>query len=465
MVPIEEPPGPRTRSRSASRRSAEAAGRQPLPDARTRRDVDADAERGPVDPRYEDCGSRRTIRSSSRISRRSTWTSTTRGVAPAPPQRRLGESASWTSKSASKEIEARYEQVQAEMSTLEAATDPDRLRTLGQQFAELEQIVRPVPRVPGGVRRGRRGAWSSPTPRPTTRWRAFLRGGGRRPRAGGAAPGPARAAARPEGPQRGQGRDPRDPRRRRRPGGGAVGRRPVRDVPAPRRAAPLEDRGARVLAGDLGGFKEVVAGDPRARRVRPAEARGGRPSGPARAGDRVAGPDPHVHRDRRRDARGRGGRGRDPARGPRDRRLPLERPRRAVGEHDRLGGADHAQAHRDQGRGAGGAIAAAEPREGDALPARAPVPEALDEAQAKEAAARRAQVGTGERSEKIRTYNFPEGRVTDHRIKHTSHQLQDVLAGGDELDGFTERCSPPSGRRSSPSGRRVDPPCRGVASD
>jgi peptide chain release factor 1 len=64
---------------------------------------------------------------------------------------------------------------------------------------------------------------------------------------------------------------------------------------------------------------------------------------------------------------------------------------------------------------------------------------ALDEQQAKEAAARRSMVGTGERSEKIRTYNFPEGRVTDHRIKHTSHQLGNVLAGGAELDGFTDR--------------------------
>jgi peptide chain release factor 1 len=64
---------------------------------------------------------------------------------------------------------------------------------------------------------------------------------------------------------------------------------------------------------------------------------------------------------------------------------------------------------------------------------------ALQEAQAEEAATRRSQVGTGERSEKIRTYNFPEGRVTDHRIKHTSHQLQDVLAGGEELDGFVDR--------------------------
>jgi peptide chain release factor 1 len=64
---------------------------------------------------------------------------------------------------------------------------------------------------------------------------------------------------------------------------------------------------------------------------------------------------------------------------------------------------------------------------------------ALDEAHAKEAAVRRAQLGTGERSEKIRTYNYAEGRVTDHRIKHTSHQLQDVLAGGEELDGFADR--------------------------
>jgi peptide chain release factor 1 len=63
---------------------------------------------------------------------------------------------------------------------------------------------------------------------------------------------------------------------------------------------------------------------------------------------------------------------------------------------------------------------------------------ALDEANAKEAAARRAQLGTGERSEKIRTYNFPEGRVTDHRIKHTSHKLDDVLGGGESLDGFID---------------------------
>jgi peptide chain release factor 1 len=64
---------------------------------------------------------------------------------------------------------------------------------------------------------------------------------------------------------------------------------------------------------------------------------------------------------------------------------------------------------------------------------------AQDEAAAKEAAARRSQLGSGDRSEKIRTYNFPDGRVTDHRIKHTSHQLTDVLCGGEELDGFIDR--------------------------
>jgi peptide chain release factor 1 len=50
--------------------------------------------------------------------------------------------------------------------------------------------------------------------------------------------------------------------------------------------------------------------------------------------------------------------------------------------------------------------------------------------------ARRSQVGTGERSEKIRTYNFPQNRVTDHRIGLTTHQLSSVLDG--DLDEFIE---------------------------
>ena len=55
--------------------------------------------------------------------------------------------------------------------------------------------------------------------------------------------------------------------------------------------------------------------------------------------------------------------------------------------------------------------------------------------QAELAESRRSQVGTGERSEKIRTYNFPQDRVTDHRVKLTKGEVQRVLAG--ELDDFT----------------------------
>ena len=52
-----------------------------------------------------------------------------------------------------------------------------------------------------------------------------------------------------------------------------------------------------------------------------------------------------------------------------------------------------------------------------------------DEAQGEEAAARKAMVGSGDRSERIRTYNFPQGRVTDHRINLTLHRLPEILEG------------------------------------
>jgi len=61
-------------------------------------------------------------------------------------------------------------------------------------------------------------------------------------------------------------------------------------------------------------------------------------------------------------------------------------------------------------------------------------------------AQRRSQIGGGERSEKIRTYNFPESRVTDHRVKVTVHQLDRVLDG--ELAEFTEALSDEERRRA-----------------
>jgi peptide chain release factor 1 len=70
---------------------------------------------------------------------------------------------------------------------------------------------------------------------------------------------------------------------------------------------------------------------------------------------------------------------------------------------------------------------------------------ALAEQQAELAADRRAQVGTGDRAEKIRTYNYGERRVTDHRIKLTTHNLDQILEG--ELDEFTEALQSDEKRR------------------
>jgi peptide chain release factor 1 len=66
--------------------------------------------------------------------------------------------------------------------------------------------------------------------------------------------------------------------------------------------------------------------------------------------------------------------------------------------------------------------------------------------QAEEAAARRSQIGSGRRAEKIRTYNFPENRVTDHRVHLTVHRLDKILEG--ELDEFTEALAAEDRRRA-----------------
>jgi peptide chain release factor 1 len=70
---------------------------------------------------------------------------------------------------------------------------------------------------------------------------------------------------------------------------------------------------------------------------------------------------------------------------------------------------------------------------------------ALEEQQAELAADRRAQVGTGDRAEKIRTYNYGERRVTDHRIKLTEHNLEQVLEGA--LEPFTSALTDDERRR------------------
>ncbi len=66
--------------------------------------------------------------------------------------------------------------------------------------------------------------------------------------------------------------------------------------------------------------------------------------------------------------------------------------------------------------------------------------------QAALSAQRRSQIGSGQRAEKIRTYNFPESRVTDHRIKLTEHRLDQIVDG--DLGGFTEGLQAEERRRA-----------------
>jgi peptide chain release factor 1 len=61
----------------------------------------------------------------------------------------------------------------------------------------------------------------------------------------------------------------------------------------------------------------------------------------------------------------------------------------------------------------------------------------LREQRAKEAATRRSLVGSGDRSDRIRTYNFPQGRVTDHRINFTLHKIADIMDG--DLDDLLDQ--------------------------
>ena len=74
--------------------------------------------------------------------------------------------------------------------------------------------------------------------------------------------------------------------------------------------------------------------------------------------------------------------------------------------------------------------------------------------QAEQAAARRSQIGSGERAEKIRTYNFPENRLTDHRVHLTVHRLDKILEG--ELDEFTEALAAEERQRALETALRRD---------
>ena len=337
------------------------------------------------------------------------------------------------------EIEARFEQIQAEMSTLEAATDHDRMRTLGQLFAELEQIVKPYRdyrRAVTDEAEARELAAAEPDPEMAEAFEEEARTASQRAEA---LRGRLERLLVPKDPNEGK-----DVILEIRAGaGGQEAALWAGDLfEMYQRLAGRRKWKSEVLASapaEMGGYKEVVlgirgrdaygklkheSGVHRVQRVPVTESQGRIHTSTATVAVMPEAEELEVEIR------------------PEDLDIDVYRSSGPGGQsvnttdsavrimHKPTGIKVEVQEERSQ----------LQNREKAMRYLRARLyQKALEEQQEKEAAARRSMVGTGERSEKIRTYNFPEGRVTDHRIKHTSHQLANVLAGGEELDGFTER--------------------------
>ena len=136
---------------------------------------------------------------------------------------------------------------------------------------------------------------------------------------------------------------------------------------------------------------------------------------------------------------------------PPDRRVPLERARRPERQHHRLGRAHHPRA--DRASSCRCRTSAASCRTGSGRcrccgPGCSSWPSAS--ARPSASAERRSQVGGGGRGEKIRTYNYKENRLTDHRIGFTIYRLADVLAG--DLDDVVDALA--ADERAAPARRR-----------
>ena len=111
--------------------------------------------------------------------------------------------------------------------------------------------------------------------------------------------------------------------------------------------------------------------------------------------------------------------------------LPRQRRGRAARQQDLLRRAAHPQAHRHRGGVPGGSAASSRTGRRRCGSWRSQLYDAeREKRESQQTAERRSQVGSGDRSQRIRTYNYPQGRVTDHRIGLTLHQLPAVLDGG-----------------------------------
>ena len=203
-------------------------------------------------------------------------------------------------------------------------------------------------------------------------------------------------------------------------------------------------------------------------RLLAAEVGVGRASRAARAGDRGAGPHPHVDGVGGGAAGGRGRRGAHRSEGSEDRRLSLDGPRRTGREHDRLGRAHDAPADRassSPARTSARRSRTASGRCGSCAPGCTSVrSRSAGRPRTRRAGRRSARAIAPRRSARTTSRRT---RVTDHRIKHTSHALDAVLAGqldeftealrvadrGNRLGGKAERDAPDGARARRPGGR------------
>ena len=167
-----------------------------------------------------------------------------------------------------------------------------------------------------------------------------------------------------------------------------------------------------------------------------AEVRRRRAPGPAGPGHRVSGPHPHLGRGCPGHAGSRAGRGRHrPERRP-GRRVPVLRPGRPEREHHRLRRPPHPHPDRHRRLLPEREEPAAEQGAGDAILRARLLAQAQHEADEKAAAGRRSQVRTVDRSERVRTYNFPENRISDHRVGYKAYNLDQVIDG--DLDAVID---------------------------
>ena len=195
-------------------------------------------------------------------------------------------------------------------------------------------------------------------------------------------------------------------------------------------AAAGRSRCSDVSPTELGGFKEVIIGARGRRRLPRAAVRERRPSRAARAGDRSQGPHPHLGRHRGRHGRARR-RGNRPQAGRLSQgHLPRQRPRRPARQQDGLGHPPDAlrNGHRRVDARTRRASTRTSPRPSACSRHGSTRPSSKQEHE-KRASERKTKIGSGDRSQRIRTYNFPENRLTDHRINLTLYKLDQILAG------------------------------------